>query len=129
MMNTIPNFLSQDGAKLTNPVIGNLGDNPEGAQTGTVFIDYAIHLWRAAIYLGALIVLGYYVWAAIEWISSGGDSKGVESAKNRFTQATIGLILLVSSFAIVAFISNLFFGSEFDLLQLTIPTGPTGVID
>ncbi len=119
----LPKFGSQ--SQLTNPAIGALGDDPTAAETGTLFIDYAIRMWRAAIYVGALIVLAYYVWAGVEWISSGSDTKGVESAKKRFTQATIGLILLVSSFALVAFVSNLLFGADFDLLRLTIPTGPT----
>jgi len=122
-MNTLSlshNWLAQ--AKLTNPAIGNIGSDPEAAITGGLFLSYAVRMWCIAITIGALVVLGYYVWAGLEWLLSGGDSKGVEKAKNRFTQATIGLILLVSSFAIVAFISRLFFGSEFDLLNITIPT-------
>lgn len=114
------NWLAQ--AKLTNPAIGNIGSNPDAAVSGSLFLSYAVRMWRIAITIGALVVLGYYVWAGLEWILSGGDSKGKEKAKDRFIQATVGLILLVSSFAIVAFISRLFFGSEFDLLNITIPT-------
>jgi hypothetical protein len=107
---------------LTNPVIDNLGSDPDAARDGSLFFHYAIRMWRVAITLGAVVVLAYYVMAAFEWLSSGGDSKGVEKAKTRFTQATIGLILLVGSFAIIAFVSTLLFGDDFNLLQITIPS-------
>ena len=119
------NFLivfAADSNQLINPVIGNLGNDPASANDGSLFINYAVKLWRAAINVGALVVIGYYVIAAYEWLSSGDDTKGVEKAKSRFTHATIGLLLLVASFAIVAFVSNLLFGQDFNLLELTFPT-------
>jgi hypothetical protein len=108
--------------QLTNPVIGNWGNDPEGATDGSLFIKYAVYMWRAAISLGALVVLAFYVLAAFEWLTSGSDSQGAEKARNRFINATIGLVILVSSFSIVAFIGDLFFGDNFDLLKLTFPT-------
>jgi hypothetical protein len=111
-------------AALTNPVIGTLGNagtNPAGATAAAIFLTYAIRMWRIAISLGALIVLGYFVMAGVEWISSGNDTKGVEKAKQRMTHATIGLILLVSSFVLVAFVGGLLFGADFDILRITLP--------
>lgn len=108
--------------QLTNPVIGNLGNNPEEAKSGGLFVDYAVSLWRVAISIGALAVIGMYIMAAFEWLTSGSDTSGTEKARNRFLNATIGLILLASSFAIVAFIGDLFFGSDFSLLEITLPT-------
>ena len=108
---------------LRNPVIGNLGNDPAGAKSGALFISYAVQLWRVVINIGALIVLVYYIIAAYEWLTSGDDTKGVDKAKTRFTHATIGLILLVASFVIVSFVGSLLFGEEFDLLDLTFPSG------
>ena len=107
---------------LTNPVTGNLGSDATGALSGGLFLNYAIKMWRTAINLGALVVLLFYVLAAYEWLTSGSDPKGVEQAKQRFINATIGLLLLVSSFAIVAFVGELLFEGEFNLLQLTFPS-------
>lgn len=108
--------------KLINPVIGNLGNNPEQAASGELFTQYAVSLWRTGISIGALFVVLYYIIAAYQWLSSGDDSQGVDKAKARFTNATIGLILLVASFAIVAFVGSLLFGEEFDILSITFPT-------
>jgi hypothetical protein len=115
--------IQASNGRLFNPVIGRLGDDPDAASTGNLFLTYAIHLWRIAINIGALIVLAFYIVAAYEWLTSGSDTQGVEKARKRFVNATIGLILLVGSFAIIAFISNLLFGEDFNLLHLTFPVG------
>lgn len=108
--------------QLTNPAVsGDLGNNPSMAIEGSLIMNFAVEIWRLTIQIGALIVVVFYVIAAFEWLTSGSDSKGIEKAKNRFINATIGLILLVSSFAIIAFISQLLFGEHFNLLEVTIP--------
>ncbi len=107
---------------ITNPVIGNLGDNVAQASSGQTFLSYFITVWTAVISIGALIVIIYFIWAAIDWIAAGGDSSKVAKARNKITQAVIGLVLLVSSFVIIGYISQLFFGNNFDILNPTLPT-------
>lgn len=112
-------------AAITNPVIGNLGNNPEQAKTGATFLTYFVTLWRAGINIGALLVLLYFAWGSIEWISSGGDKGKVEAARMKMTNAAVGIIILVSGFTIIGFFSNLVFGNDFNLLKLTFPTATT----
>lgn len=108
---------------LTNPVLeGSLGSNPDQAQSGATFLSYFITLWRALITVGALAVILMFLWGAIEWITAGGDSGKVSKARDKITQAIIGMILLVGSFVIIGFIGQVFFGDNFDLLNLTLPT-------
>lgn len=107
---------------ITNPVIGELGKPSGQNKDGTVFFTYAVSLWRSAITLGGIAVLGLYIWGAFEWIASGSDSKGVDKGRNRILNATIGLVILVSVFTIVGFMSKLFFGNEFNILQVTFPS-------
>jgi hypothetical protein len=109
-------------AGIKNPVIGNLGNNPTKAADGTLFTAYFVNLWRVIMSIGAIMVLVYFIWGAIEWITSGGDKGKTEAARNRITNAVIGLIILVSSFTIIGFIGKLFFGTDFDILKLTFPT-------
>ncbi len=120
LRSTAPTFA--DDGQLTNPVIGDMGNDPDAARGGSLFIRYAVYMWRAAMSVGGLLVLVFYVLAAFEWISSGNDSSGTEQARDRFINATIGLILLVSSYALVGFIGSLFFGDNFNLLEITFPT-------
>jgi len=78
-------------------------------------------LWRASITLGSLAVIAFFLLGAFEWITSGGDKTKVENARNKITSAVIGLVLLVSSFVLLSFLSKLLFAGEFDLLKLTVP--------
>ncbi|MCB9813462.1 MAG: hypothetical protein H6772_03585 [Pseudomonadales bacterium] len=103
----------------TNPVIGeSLGGNAEEAADGTTFVNYFVTVWNAFIVIGAILVLIYFLWGAIQWISAGGDKSKIETARNRITHSILGLIILVSSFVIIGFISSLLFGDEFSILNL-----------
>ncbi len=112
---------NNDG-QIVNPVLNRLGHDVEGALEGSLFINYSVLMWRTAISLGSLVVVSYYVIGAFEWLTSGGDSKGMEKARTRFTNATIGLFLIVTSFTLVGFIGELLFKDEFSLLEITFPT-------
>ena len=59
------------------------------------------------------------LWGAISWILSGGDKAGLESAKGRITNAIVGFVLLIGTFAIVKLIET-FFGIDI----LSIDIGP-----
>lgn len=108
-------------AQIKNPVIGELGQ-PEDVASGSKFIGYTVYLWRTSISLGALAVIGYFIWGAFEWLTAGSDSKKTETARQKITNAVIGLVLMVSSFTLMSFISKVLFGNNFDLLKLTFPT-------
>jgi hypothetical protein len=110
------------GAELTNPVLrDDLGANAESAIQGSTFARYFIGLWSSMMAIGAIFVLVLIVWGAIEWISSEGEKGKLENARNRITQAIIGLVILVSSFVIIGFVSNLLFGESFSILDISIP--------
>jgi hypothetical protein len=48
------------------------------------------------------------LWGAVSWILSGGDKASLEGAKNKITNAFVGLILLIGSFAIIKLIEGFF---------------------
>lgn len=114
-------FTKTSQAAIVNPVIGDLGTS-EGTEDGSKFIGYAVYLWKVSVNLGALAVIAFFIWGAFEWITAGSDSKKTETARSRMTNAVIGLIILVSSFTLLSFVSKVFFGKNFDLLKLTLPT-------
>ena len=64
--------------------------------------------------IGLLLVFGsiafffMFLLGAISWIISGGDKAHVEAAKNRITNALIGVILMICTFAIVSLIEGFF---------------------
>jgi len=109
-------------AQVTNPVVGKLGADADAAASGATFAGYFILIWRALISIGALAVVVLFLQGGIEWVTSGGDSGKLEKARNRMVQGAIGLFVLVSSFTLIAYISKLFFGAEFQILQLVFPS-------
>lgn len=114
---------AQVSAQITNPSIGQWGEI-DGAEGGGLFARYFITMWNAVISIGALAVLGYFIWGAIEWLTSGGDSGKLQSARNRMLHAFIGMFLLVTAYTIIGFLSELIFGEDFNILRpvFFIPT-------
>lgn len=60
-----------------------------------------------------IVLLLIVLYAGFEWMTAGGDSKKVESAKGRIGNAVVGLIILVAAFAI----SNFVLGSLVNVTQ------------
>jgi len=58
------------------------------------------------IFAGA-VSLFLILWGGIRLVTSGGDAKQVEGARKIITSAIIGLVVVLSSFAIVYFIAYL----------------------
>lgn len=122
----VPQFVQ---AAINNPALnetlGGTANNAATAEDGTVFVTYFIVLWRGVIAVGSLLVLVYFMWGAIEWITAAGEAGKITKARDKITQAVIGLIMLISAFAIIGFLSSLFFGPDFNLLNITFPTTGT----
>lgn len=58
------------------------------------------NIMTVAMTIGAILVFGFLVWGAIEWITSGGDKSKVEAARNKISNAVIGLIVLAATTAL-----------------------------
>ncbi len=61
---------------------------------------------RAIMVFCAIIVLIFLVWGSVDWISSAGEKGKLDSARNKMTNAVIGLIVLASVLAIYTFVQN-----------------------
>lgn len=57
--------------------------------------------------LAALFFIVYSFLAAFEWVTAGGESGKIEKAKNKFIWGTLGLVLIVASYAIIGLIGSL----------------------
>lgn len=93
---------------ITNPALGTLNNNVFNGGDA----DYLSNIISKSV--GLLFVaggIGFFfmlIWGAVSWILSGGDKAHVESAKARITNASIGLVLLVGSIAIIKLIERFF---------------------
>ena len=96
---------------ITNPVL------PE-FEIGTLIGNF-IGLF---IIIAGIMVLIYLAWGGIEWISSAGDKAAMEGARNRITNALIGLGIVVAAWAIMTLTSD-FFGLNFPNLPIPSLSG------
>ncbi len=103
-----------------NP-IGNISVNIPPAfdrDVGDIFTN----LLSFVLVIAGILVFAYLVWGGIEWITSGGDSGKTEKARNKITGAIIGLVILVSSYAIFQLVLSLLGMSVSDIFQTKTDT-------
>ena len=101
------------GTQLENLQIG-------GASGSADFIGFFLpRIIGLLLTFGAVAFFFMFIWGAVSWILSSGDKAHVENAKGRITNALIGFILLVMTFAVVSMIEK-FFGINI----LSIDIGP-----
>ncbi len=92
-----------------------------------------LELWISDI-IGVITVLGtlffivYAFIAAFNWITAAGDKSKIEKAKDRLVWSTLGLILIVATYAIIGLIGGII-GLELlkpgDMIRQIIPVVPT----
>jgi len=105
-----------NNTKINNPILGN---NLQGLD-GQGYIETLIPNIAGLIFVfGGVAFFFMFIWGAVSWILSGGDKAHIENAKGRITSALVGMVLLLSSFAIVMLIENFF-----KINILTIDIGP-----
>lgn len=104
---------------ICNPVLESvIGCNTSG---GAALAILMARLFRILMVLGGLAMLLFFAWGGINWITAGGDKGKVEEAKNRLSNAVIGMIALTATVAIALLLEFVF---GFNLLNPTLP-GPT----
>lgn len=64
------------------------------------------NIMSVVMVVAALLVLVFMIWGAIEWITSGGDKSKMEGARNKITNAVIGLIILAATTALFLLIEQ-----------------------
>lgn len=61
-----------------------------------------------AIIVAALLFLGWFIWGAIEWLTSEGKKESVQAARSKITNAFIGLVLVLAAYLVFAVVTYLF---------------------
>ncbi|PIQ73254.1 hypothetical protein COV58_03510 [Candidatus Roizmanbacteria bacterium CG11_big_fil_rev_8_21_14_0_20_36_8] len=61
---------------------------------------------RLALVVAGVLVLIYMMWGAFEWITGGGEKEKLEAARQKMTNAGIGIILLVAMLGIFSVVTG-----------------------
>lgn len=105
-------------AQIYNPVIAKQYGGDPTTTGGSALATLVANLFRVAIVVGGIALLLMLVIGGLQWILAGGDKGKVEEARNRITNAILGIVVLISAVAIISFIGQFF---ELDLLNPTLP--------
>lgn len=105
--------------EITNPA---LGPGLQGLSGIEFFQGFLPALVSLLFIIGVTVFMIMLILGAIRWITSGGDKGAAEDARNRVTNALVGLFILLAIFAIINLV-ELFFGTnilQFDIGALRI---------
>jgi len=80
---------------------GNRLGNVTNDNFSITFVDIMSQVLGILTVVGALWFMFRIFTTALAWISAGGDKQAVEGAKQKFTQAIIGLLVVVISYALL----------------------------
>lgn len=86
----------------------------QAAGTGLSVVDprvMAANIIRIALGFLGIIAVCLIIYAGFLWMTAGGEAEKVEKAKKILTEAVIGLIIILSAFAIASFILNSLIGA------------------
>jgi len=92
---------------ITNPLLENL-NGLEGADYFGALIKSLIGI---SFVVASIIFIFIFIMGAIQWITSNGDKGAVQAAQSKITNAIIGLVILLSLFALLRVVGD-FFGLE-----------------
>lgn len=96
---TNPFTAGQPGRDLTRVVADGAGI--ASTQTPQALVGTVINIILG--FLGVLLLL-YFLYAGFLWMTSGGDSTQADKAKQYIKNAIIGLVIIVTSFALSSFV-------------------------
>jgi hypothetical protein len=110
---------------------GNGGGNGGGSARGDIFnpmvrvegvtalSNYLGTFWQVAYTIGGIMVLIFFTWGAISWLTASGNEEQIEKAQKTLSNALIGLVILAASFPIIKVIEIVF---GINILNITWPT-------
>jgi len=110
---------------------GSGGNNGGGSARGNIYnpmvrvegvtalANYLGTFWQVAYTIGGIMVLIFFTWGAISWLTAGGDEDQIQKAQKTISNALIGLVILAASFPIIKIIEVVF---GINILNITWPT-------
>jgi len=110
--------LAQNNIDL-NSALNGTGFAPVATYSIKQFVYVALEMMFLAAGVGFFFFL---LWGGLQWILSGGDKDNTEKARKKVTSALIGLVVILSAYAIATILDIIFFGGKGGIFILQIPS-------
>ncbi len=102
---------------IINPLPAYQSVNPGGG-----LILLITNILRLVFIVGGILAFIRLILAGLKFISSSGDPKAIEAAWNSIWQSLLGLVIMISAFAIAGLLGYLLFGTSGSILNPVIYT-------
>ena len=109
---------AQLAENITNPAL-NSGLQGMLSSPGTFFQEAIPSLIGFGFVVGAIVFIFMLIIGGVQWATSGGDKAALESARTRIVNALIGMMILLSTYAILSIIEA-FFGMDLKQVNLGV---------
>lgn len=106
-------------ADLTNPVLPPSLGSGNNEQGGTIIGNLISAIGGLLFLFAFLLTFLYLLTGGISWLTSGGDKSKLTEARDKITNALVGLVIVAAAYAIFALVGR-FFG--LDVKALLIPS-------
>lgn len=104
---------------ICNPLLKNC----EQVENPTAYTNNVLQTIISVFFIvGIIYFIWHFVMAAYHFISSEGDMKKVETAKNEILYALVGVAIIFCVFAVIKLIGYIFGISNLESLQITWPS-------
>lgn len=103
-VNIIPNEVCQGGAS-DSPACQKNDDDPLTGNGGIILIVANVIAW-----LGGAIAVVMIIYASFTYVTSSGEQSKIKRAKDIILYAVVGLVVIVISRTLIAFVLNKFWG-------------------
>jgi len=104
-------------ADLTNPVLPasiGAGDYTKG---GSILGLLVSNITALLFIFAFCLTLLYLLMGGLQWITSGGDKGQMETARNKITNAMVGLVIVAAAYAIFILVGQ-FLGVDIKALRI-----------
>lgn len=105
-MSKIPQQLSQFGSFEPVGAAWSDGSDTRAGVLGNVELFISSFLGIITVIAGLYFIVNFLL-AAMNWVTAGGDSGKIGTARDKMIQSTIGLIVVVGGYAIVGLIGSI----------------------
>ena len=113
-MNTLATYINNPAL---SPSLQGMLSSDVISSPGTFFQKAIPTLITLGFIIGAIVFVAMLILGAIQWMTSGGDKAGLESARSKIVSALVGIAILFSAYAIIKIV-EVFFGTDLLLFNL-----------
>lgn len=104
-------------ADLTNPVLPPSLGSGDISRGGTVIGNLVSAIGGLFFIFAFFLTFLYLLTGGVSWLTSGGDKAKLENARDKITNALIGLVIVAAAYAVFALVGQ-FFGLDVKALYL-----------